>query len=61
MSSNLQQYDLSEIESCCENIPEFLIIYKFSDKKEPLKVCKYHYSKFLCFNDEKVIKEKYPI
>lgn len=56
---SLQQYDLSKIESCCDETPEFLIIYKSDKDKDPVKVCKYHYAKLPCFNDEKAILEKH--
>jgi hypothetical protein len=56
-----KKYDLSKIESCCSNEPEFLIIYKWDGAADPLKVCKYHYSKDPSFNNEKIIKEKFSI
>lgn len=54
-----EKYDLLKIEPCCSNEPEFLIVYNWDGKEDSLKICKYHYSKYQCFNDARIIKEKY--
>jgi hypothetical protein len=59
--SLLTQFDLSTIDSCCDETPKFLIIYKAGNEpKETIKVCLKHIE-LPCFSDERVIEEKFSI